>query len=64
MEKHRGFDSTWTHAIRLAQAAGAKKVGFVHHSPIRTDELDEIAREAAKIMPGAFPVPDGAIYHL
>lgn len=66
MEKHRGFGhSTWTHAIRLAQAAGAKKVGFVHHSPIRTDDqLDEIAREAAKIMPGAFPVPDGAIYHL
>lgn len=66
MEKYRGFGhSTWQHAIRLAQAAGAKKVGFVHHSPLRTDDqIDDIARQAADIMPGAFPVPDGATYDL
>lgn len=66
MEKHRGFGhSSWQHAIRLARAAGAKKVGFVHHSPLRTDdEMDDIARQAAELMPGAFPVPDGATYKL
>lgn len=66
MSKYRGFGhSTWQHAIRLAQAAGAKRVGFVHHSPLRTDaEIDDIGRQAASIMPGAFPVPDGAVYDL
>lgn len=61
MARHRGFGhSTWQHAIRLAKAAKAKKVGFVHHSPYRTDvELDVIAREAAQIFPGAFPVREG-----
>ncbi|MCB1447059.1 MAG: MBL fold metallo-hydrolase [Rhizobiaceae bacterium] len=66
MEKHRGFGhSTWQQAIRLARAAGARRVGFVHHSPLRTDdEIDEIGRQASEAMAGAFPVPDGAVYDL
>lgn len=66
MAKHRGFGhSTWQQAIRLAQAAGANKVGFVHHSPLRTDaEIDEIGRQAAAVMSGAFPVPDGMTFDL
>jgi phosphoribosyl 1,2-cyclic phosphodiesterase len=66
MEKHRGFGhSTWQHAIRLAHAAGVRKIGFVHHSPLRTDEeLDEIARQASELMDGAFPVADGASFDL
>jgi phosphoribosyl 1,2-cyclic phosphodiesterase len=66
MEKHRGFGhSTWQHAIRLAQAADVSQIGFVHHSPLRTDEeIDEIARQAAELMDGAFPVADGASFDL
>jgi len=66
MERFRGFGhSTWQHAIRLARAAGARKVGFVHHSPLRTDEqLDAIALQASTEMPGAFPVRDGDVYDL
>lgn len=66
MEKHRGFGhSTWQHAIRLAQAADVRQMGFVHHSPLRTDEeIDDIARQAAELMDGAFPVADGATFDL
>lgn len=66
MERHRGFGhSTWQHAIRLAQAADVRQIGFVHHSPLRTDEeIDEIGRQAAELMDGAFPVADGATFDL
>ena len=66
MEKYRGFGhSTWEQAIRLGLAAGVKKVGFVHHSPLRTDaELDEIGRLAAERMKDAFPVADGMVFDL
>lgn len=66
MEKHRGFGhSTWQHAIRLAQAADVSQIGFVHHSPLRTDEeIDDIARQAAELMDGAFPVADGTTFDL
>lgn len=66
MEKHRGFGhSTWQHAIRLAQAADVRRIGFVHHSPLRTDEeIDDIGRRAAELMEGAFPVADGATFDM
>ena len=66
MEKHRGFGhSTWQHAIRLARAADVSQMGFVHHSPLRTDEeIDDIARQAAELMDGAFPIADGATFDL
>jgi phosphoribosyl 1,2-cyclic phosphodiesterase len=63
MARHRGFGhSSWQHALKLAKASGAKKVGFVHHSPYRTDaELDMIDRKARKIFPGAFAVREGDV---
>jgi phosphoribosyl 1,2-cyclic phosphodiesterase len=66
MTKHAGYGhSSWQHAVRLAHAAQAGKVGFVHHSPLRTDaELDAIAREAAEFMPGAIAVADGQEFDL
>lgn len=61
MAKHRGFGhSSWQHAIRIAKAANARRVGFVHHSPQRTDaELDLIAQKATAIFPSAFAVREG-----
>ncbi|MDO9527374.1 MAG: MBL fold metallo-hydrolase [Gemmobacter sp.] len=56
MKKFRGYGhSTWQHAIRLAQAAGAKRVGFVHHAIFRTDaDLLSIEAKAQAEFPGAF----------
>ncbi len=59
-ERFRHFGhSTWQQAIRLAQASGAKRVGFIHHSPFRTDaELSLIEAEARQLFPGAFCARD------
>ncbi len=47
--------STWQQAIRLAQASGAARVGFVHHATFRTDEeLGGIEQAAQELFPGAF----------
>ncbi len=57
--------STWQEALRLAQSAGVKRVGLIHHSPKRTDaELDAIAREAQSRFSGAFVGQDGQIIEL
>jgi phosphoribosyl 1,2-cyclic phosphodiesterase len=55
-EGFRGFGhSTWQQAVRLAKAAGAKRLGFIHHSKRRTDaELMKIERKAQSIFPQAF----------
>ncbi len=52
----RGFGhSTWQQGVRLAQASGAKKVGFIHHAKRRTDaELTNIERQAKRQFAGAF----------
>ncbi|MES2435988.1 MAG: MBL fold metallo-hydrolase [Pseudomonadota bacterium] len=56
MATFKGFGhSTWQQAVRLAQAAGAKQVGFIHHSFNRTDtDLDSIEHKAKSLFPGAF----------
>lgn len=56
MATFKGFGhSSWQQAVRLAQAAGAKQVGFIHHSFNRTDaELTKIERAAKRLFPGAF----------
>ena len=55
--------SSWQHAIRLAKAAGAQKVAFIHHSPLRTDkELEAIDRMAQSEFPGAFSAQEGQIF--
>lgn len=53
---HRGFGhSTWQQGIRLAQAAGARQVGFIHHAKLRSDaDLHTIERQAKAQFPGAF----------
>jgi phosphoribosyl 1,2-cyclic phosphodiesterase len=47
--------STWQQGVRLAQASGAKSVGFIHHAKRRTDAaLSAIDRSAKRQFPGAF----------
>ncbi len=65
-DKFRGFGhSTWQQGLRLAQAAGARKVGFVHHAKWRTDaELTEIEKLAKKEFSGAFCGRDLQVIHI
>lgn len=51
--------STWQQGIRLAEAAGSRRVGFLHHATYRTDaELTAIEAEARALFPGAFCARD------
>ena len=63
MELFRGFGhSTWQQAIRLARAANAKDIAFIHHAPWRTDaELETIDRLAAAEFPNSFSARDGQV---
>ena len=63
METFRGFGhSSWQQAVRLAEAAGARRVGFVHHAKFRTDaDLARIEEEAQCLHPGAFCGRDGQV---
>ncbi|MCF3642659.1 MBL fold metallo-hydrolase [Rhizobium sp. TRM95111] len=60
MQLYRGFGhSTWQQAVKLAQAAGAKRAAFIHHAPWRTDdELDAMDRAATAVFGGAFHARD------
>lgn len=55
-DRFRGFGhSTWQQGVRLAKAAGARQVGFIHHAKWRTDaDLTGIERLARKEFAGAF----------
>ena len=66
MTEKRGFGhSTWQQGLRLARAAGARRVGFIHHAPWRRDlALAEIDRLAAAEFPGAFCARDGQVVEL
>ncbi len=56
--QHYGH-STWQQGVRLAQAAGARRVGFLHHATYRTDDaLAAIEAEAQALFPGAFCARD------
>ena len=47
--------STWQQGLRLAQAAGAARIGFVHHATFRSDDdLTAMEAEAQALFPGAF----------
>ncbi|MGQ0565381.1 MAG: MBL fold metallo-hydrolase [Gemmobacter sp.] len=59
----KGFGhSSWQQGIRLAQAAGAQQLGFIHHAKWRTDvQLSRIERMARKEFPAAFCGQDGQV---
>lgn len=52
--------STWQEGVRLADAAGAKRLVLFHHAPSRTDaELDGIEAAAAALRPGTVAAREG-----
>ena len=52
--------STWQEGVRLADAAGVKRLILFHHAPSRTDiELDKIEAEAAAVRPGTLVAREG-----
>jgi phosphoribosyl 1,2-cyclic phosphodiesterase len=59
-ERYQDFGhSTWQHGVRLAIAAQARRVGFVHHATFRSDaELERIEAEAQSQFLGAFCAHD------
>ncbi len=52
--------STWQEGVRLAQAAGVKKLALFHHNPDHTDDdMDQIAQAAERAWPNAFVAREG-----
>lgn len=66
MERFKGFGhSTWQQAVKLAKAAGAKRVGLIHHSMMRNDaQLLQIEAQAQAEFPGAFVGRDQQVIDL
>ncbi|MBN1887814.1 MAG: hypothetical protein JW850_07475 [Thermoflexales bacterium] len=53
---HQGWGhSTWRMAIEVAQAAGVRRLGLLHHNPRHNDDnLDEIEHKAQAVFPETF----------
>lgn len=52
--------STWQEGVRLAQAAGAKRLAIFHHDPDHDDAyMDQVASEAKRLWSGAFVAKEG-----
>ncbi|CAL8969538.1 Ribonuclease BN [Rhodoplanes sp. P11] len=57
--------STWQHGVRLAEAAGAKRLAIFHHDPSHDDPmLDRIARDAEAMRPGTLVAAEGLTLRL
>jgi phosphoribosyl 1,2-cyclic phosphodiesterase len=57
--------STWQEGVRLAQAAGVKQLAIFHHDPSHNDVfMDEVARSAALLFPGAIVAKEGQVCDL
>lgn len=57
--------STWQQAVRLANAAGAKKLAVFHHDPDHDDAfMRKVEAEAAKLHPSAFVAREGLVLRL
>jgi phosphoribosyl 1,2-cyclic phosphodiesterase len=57
--------STWQQAVRLAAAAGAKKLAVFHHDPDHDDAfMEKVEAAAAKAHPGAFVAREGLVLPL
>ena len=52
--------STWQEGVRLARAAGVRRLAIFHHDPSHDDDaMDRIAEEAAREFQGAFVAREG-----
>ena len=57
--------STWQEGVRLCKAAGARKLVVFHHDPEHTDEqLDRIADDVGKALPGSLVAREGLVLEL
>ena len=65
-ERFRGWGhSTWQEGVRLCRAAGVERMVAFHHDPDRRDaELDQIADELDRAMPGSRVAREGLVLHL
>ena len=65
-DRYRGWGhSSWRHAVRLAQTAGAGRLILFHHDPDRTDdELDRIVEEVRREFPDAEAAREGMSFAL
>lgn len=54
--------STWQEGVRVAKAAGVKRIAIFHHEPNHSDdELDQIAEQVQTVFPGGFLAREGMI---
>ena len=62
-DAHRGWGhSTWQEGLRLADAAGVKRLVIFHHDPAHDDAfMDRIAAEAERRRPGTVVAAEGLI---
>ncbi len=57
--------STWQEGVRLAQVANTKELVIFHHDPSHDDLfMDEVARSAKELFPGAIVAKEGQICDL
>jgi phosphoribosyl 1,2-cyclic phosphodiesterase len=61
-EAHRGWGhSTWEHAVRMAQAAGARQLMLFHHDPTHSDDvISGIVEQARSQFPNTGAAKEGS----
>lgn len=60
--KHGWGHSTWQEAVKVAKAAGVKKLVIFHHDPTHSDQiLDGIATQVQEAFPNAVMAQEGLI---
>ena len=54
--------STWQEGVKVAKAAGVKRLVIFHHEPSHTDDfLDQVALEVKEVFPGGIMAREGLI---
>jgi len=52
--------STWQEAVKVAKAAGVKKLVIFHHDPIHSDDfLDQVGEQVARVFPNSLMAWEG-----
>lgn len=57
--------STWQQGLRLADAAGARRLAIFHHNPVRDDAaLDRLSEQVERMRPGTVVAAEGLVLRL